>query len=246
MLFQVWVGCLIILQSDPVSSFDRWPLARCAALLFLRVVPRQPRRSISILVAMADRRLTRSRSRKTPAVIAYENEETLLNTSTGNLKGSSTSSSSAKSRPAAASTSTTRCTRSNRAQIFLTREKQKGVAKDKPHNKKSSSASTKKVEETKGGHVSSSSITDQDASKRKTETSSEEPVPHSSTFMVPDSVGDMEDIANVKKPSWVPTDWRKTLRYIRRMRAEKAAPVDTMGSERTMEENLERKVINSH
>jgi len=67
-----------------------------------------------------------------------------------------------------------------------------------------------------------------------------------STFMVLDSVGDMEDIANVKKPSWVPTDWRKTLRYIRRMRAEKTAPVDPMGSERTMEENLERKVINSH
>jgi len=204
---------------------------------------------------MADRRVTRSRSRKTPAVIAYDSEETPLNSSTGNFKGSNSSkaSSSAKWRPAAASTtSTTSGTRFNRAQILLNREKQKDVDKDEPHNKKSSSASAKEVKETKEDPVkgssersaSSSSIIHLDASKPKTETSSEEPNPHPSTSMVPDSIVDMEDIVNVKKPKWFPTDWRNTLRYIRMMRAEKTAPVDTMGCERTMEENVEPKVIN--
>ena len=47
-----------------------------------------------------------------------------------------------------------------------------------------------------------------------------------------------------KKAKWEPKNWQEVLENIKTMRAAKDAPVDTMGCERTMEENVEPNVTN--
>jgi endonuclease-3 len=50
----------------------------------------------------------------------------------------------------------------------------------------------------------------------------------------------------VKKAKWEPKDWQQVLENIKVMRAVKDAPVDTMGCERTMEENVAPKVSTAY